>query len=98
MLLSTRSKQPGTPAKNTKAATKATSPGLKGGYFPVPPVDSSQDIRSAMCLTMEQMGLVVEAHITMKLQQQVRTKWLPASVTMTKKADEISICQNMYDR
>ncbi|MHB1670788.1 MAG: glutamine synthetase beta-grasp domain-containing protein, partial [Acidiferrobacter sp.] len=37
-------------------------PGVKGGYFPVPPVDSSQDIRSAMTLEMAEMGLVVEAH------------------------------------
>jgi len=37
-------------------------PGVKGGYFPVSPVDSSQDIRSAMCLVMEEMGLTVEAH------------------------------------
>ena len=32
-------------------------PTVKGGYFPVPPVDSQQDIRSAMCLAMEEMGL-----------------------------------------
>ncbi|WP_026957501.1 MULTISPECIES: glutamate--ammonia ligase [Aliagarivorans] len=37
-------------------------PGVKGGYFPVAPVDSSQDLRSAMCLVMEEMGLTVEAH------------------------------------
>ena len=37
-------------------------PGVKGGYFPVPPVDSQQDVRSAMCLTMEEMGLEVEVH------------------------------------
>ena len=37
-------------------------PGIKGGYFPVPPVDSLQDIRSAMCLTLEKMGLVPEVH------------------------------------
>ena len=37
-------------------------PGIKGGYFPVPPVDSHQDIRSAMCLAMEEMGLTVEVH------------------------------------
>ena len=37
-------------------------PGVKGGYFPVPPVDSQQDVRSAMCLTMEDMGLEVEVH------------------------------------
>ncbi|GBE46253.1 glutamine synthetase [bacterium BMS3Bbin11] len=37
-------------------------PGVKGGYFPVPPVDSLQDLRSAMCLTMEEMGIEVEVH------------------------------------
>ena len=37
-------------------------PGVKGGYFPVPPVDSLHDMRSAMCLAMEEMGLVVEVH------------------------------------
>ena len=31
-------------------------PGVKGGYFPVPPVDSLQDIRTAMCLAMQDMG------------------------------------------
>lgn len=37
-------------------------PGVKGGYFPVPPVDSQQDIRSAMCMAMEEMGLEIEVH------------------------------------
>ncbi len=37
-------------------------PGVKGGYFPVPPVDSVHDVRSAMCLALEDMGLVVEVH------------------------------------
>jgi glutamine synthetase len=37
-------------------------PGVKGGYFPVPPVDSLHDIRSEMCAVMEKMGLVVEVH------------------------------------
>jgi len=37
-------------------------PGIKGGYFPVPPVDSLNDIRSAMCLAMEEMGVTVEVH------------------------------------
>ncbi len=37
-------------------------PGVKGGYFPVPPVDSLQDIRSAMCLAMAEMGLGIEVH------------------------------------
>ncbi|CAA6814504.1 MAG: Glutamine synthetase type I (EC [uncultured Thiotrichaceae bacterium] len=37
-------------------------PGIKGGYFPVPPVDSSQDIRSTMCMVMEDMGVETEVH------------------------------------
>ena len=37
-------------------------PGVKGGYFPVPPVDSLQDIRNAMCLAMQEMGLHIEVH------------------------------------
>ena len=37
-------------------------PSIKGGYFPVPPVDSLHDIRAAMCSATEQMGLDVEVH------------------------------------
>ena len=37
-------------------------PGTKGGYFPVPPVDSLNDMRGAMCLAMEEMGVITEVH------------------------------------
>ena len=37
-------------------------PRTKGGYFPVPPVDSAQDIRSEMLSVMAEMGVVVEKH------------------------------------
>ncbi|MAK43135.1 MULTISPECIES: glutamate--ammonia ligase [Spongiibacter] len=37
-------------------------PGVKGGYFPVPPVDSLHDLRAAMCNAMTDMGLEVEVH------------------------------------
>ncbi|MBC7945771.1 MAG: type I glutamate--ammonia ligase [Burkholderiales bacterium] len=37
-------------------------PAIKGGYFPVPPVDSLQDIRSEMCRRLEEMGVEVEVH------------------------------------
>lgn len=37
-------------------------PRVKGGYFPVPPVDSSHDLRSAMCHALMTMGLVPEVH------------------------------------
>jgi glutamine synthetase len=35
---------------------------VKGGYFPVPPIDTLQDIRNAMCLAMEQQGVEIEVH------------------------------------
>ena len=35
---------------------------LKGGYFPVPPVDSTHDMRSEMCLLLESVGIPVEVH------------------------------------
>jgi len=37
-------------------------PTVKGGYFPVPPVDSLNDLRAAMCLAMEEMGVPFEVH------------------------------------
>jgi glutamine synthetase len=37
-------------------------PGVKGGYFPVAPVDSLGDLRAEMCKTLEAMGLTVEVH------------------------------------
>ncbi len=37
-------------------------PGAKGGYFPVPPVDSAQDIRSEILTVMKEMGVTVEKH------------------------------------
>ena len=41
---------------------KGHRPGIKGGYFPVPPVDAFQDIRNAMCGACEELGLVIEVH------------------------------------
>jgi glutamine synthetase len=37
-------------------------PRQKEGYFPVPPIDSLQDLRSEMALTMESLGIPIEAH------------------------------------
>jgi glutamine synthetase len=48
--------------KEIEGGNTGHRPTVKGGYFPVPPVDSFQDMRSEMCLLLEQMGIPVEVH------------------------------------
>ncbi|KZE26088.1 L-glutamine synthetase [Crenobacter luteus] len=49
-------------SKEYEGGNTGHRPGVKGGYFPVPPVDSFQDIRSAMVLVLEELGVPVEVH------------------------------------
>ena len=65
-------------------------PGVKGGYFPVPPVDSMHDMRSAMCLALEEMGLVTEVHhheVATGGQNEIGVKF----GTLVEKADSVQI-------
>lgn len=39
---------------------KGHRPRLKGGYFPVPPVDSTQDLRAEIAMVLESLGIPVE--------------------------------------
>src|SRR5690348_6058530 len=63
-------------------------PGVKGGYFPVAPVDSLGDLRGEMCKILEQVGLTVEVHhheVATAGQCEIGTKFS----TLVHKGDEL---------
>ena len=65
-------------------------PRVKGGYFPVPPVDSLHDLRAEMCEVLEELGLETEIHhheVATAGQCEIGVKFN----TLTLKADEVQI-------
>jgi len=77
---------PWSTGKEFEGGNLAHRPAVKGGYFPVPPVDSLQDIRSEMSLLLEQMGVPVEVHhheVAAPGQCEIGTKFS----TLTQRAD-----------
>jgi glutamine synthetase len=63
-------------------------PGVKGGYFPVAPLDSLHDIRAEMCKELEAIGIEVEVHhheVANAGQCEIGTKFN----TLVQKADEL---------
>lgn len=73
-----------------EAGNLAHRPPVKGGYFPVPPTDSLQDIRSEICLLLEQQGVEVEVHhheVAAPGQCEIGTKFS----TLVKRADWMQV-------
>ncbi len=62
-------------------------PGIKGGYFPVNPIDDAQDLRGEMLSTMKRMGMKVDKHHHEVASCQHELGLLFG--TLTKQADEI---------
>ncbi len=84
------SEAPWSSAEKFEGGNMGHRPPVKGGYFPVPPVDSLQDIRSAICLALEQMGVEVEVHhheVAAAGQNEIGTKFAP----LVQRADWLQI-------
>jgi glutamine synthetase len=76
--------------KSMEGGNMGHRPRVKGGYFPVPPVDSVHDIRATMCNVMEEIGLNVEVHhheVATACQNEIGV----AFNTLVKKADEVQM-------
>jgi glutamine synthetase len=76
--------------RSSEDANTGHRPTVKGGYFPVPPVDSLHDLRAAMCMALDDMGVETEVHhheVATAGQCEIGAKFN----TLVKKADEVMI-------
>ncbi len=77
--------------KDYEGGNTGHRPRVKGGYFPVPPIDSSQDLRVAMCNAIEAMvgegKLEVHHHEVASCQSEIGV----AFNTLVRKADEVQV-------
>jgi glutamine synthetase len=80
---------PGSNLKDYPEGNMGHRPSVKGGYFPVPPVDSESDLRAEMLSTMGEMGLTIEKHHheVAQSQHELGTRF----TTLTKMADQMQI-------
>ncbi|MDE1896700.1 MAG: type I glutamate--ammonia ligase [Rhodospirillales bacterium] len=80
---------PGSNLKDYPEGNMGHRPVVKGGYFPVPPVDSESDLRAEMLSAMGEMGLPIEKHHheVAQSQHELGTKF----ATLTTMADQMQI-------
>ena len=81
---------PWSTGKDFEGGNMGHRPGVKGGYFPVHPVDSYQDMRSEMCLILESLGIPVEVHhheVAGQGQNEIGTKFS----TLVQRADWLQL-------
>lgn len=74
--------------KRFEGGNSGHRPGVKGGYLPLSPIDSFQDMRSEMCKLLEKLGQVVEVHhheVANAGQCEIGTRFN----TLVKKSDEL---------
>ncbi len=74
--------------KEYEGGNSGYRPGVKGGYFPVPPTDSLHDLRAEKVKTLEQIGIETEVHhheVATAGQCEIGTKFN----SLVKKADEL---------
>jgi glutamine synthetase len=80
---------PGASMKDFPEGNMGHRPGVKGGYFPVNPVDSEVDLRAEMLSTMIEMGVEGEKHHheVAQSQHELGTKF----GTLVRQADHMQI-------